>query len=117
MGSIFLLVQYTAIVIWIYCQSSWKHSGQSSWKHSGQSSWKHSGLSSLKRLEISSLQQNYYHTKRKLPKSDLGEVDREECNCIRLARQFGHHMKDYRYRFFTYVLFQTPTLCVVQNVG
>ena len=31
-GSIFLLVLYKAIVIFIYCKLSWKHTGQSSWK-------------------------------------------------------------------------------------
>ena len=36
------------------------------------------------------------------------EVDREECNCIRLAEQFAHLMEEYRERFLTYVLLQTP---------
>ena len=40
---------------------------------------------------------------------DPVEVDREERNCMRLARQFCHLMKVYRERFFTYVLFQSPT--------
>ena len=40
---------------------------------------------------------------------DPDEVDREDRNCIRLARQFGHLMEEYRERFFTYVLFQSPT--------
>ena len=35
---------------------------------------------------------------------DPDEVDREECNCIHLAEQFGHSMEGYRERFFTYVL-------------
>ena len=38
------------------------------------------------------------------------EVDREECNCIRLAEQLAHLMEEYRERFFTYVLLQSPTL-------
>ena len=37
---------------------------------------------------------------------DPDEVDREECNCIRLAEQFGHLMEEYRERFFTYALLQ-----------
>ena len=43
------------------------------------------------------------------PQRDPGEVDREERNCIRLAQQFGHLVEEYRERFFTYVLFQSPT--------
>ena len=41
---------------------------------------------------------------------DPDEVDREERNC--LSRQFGHLMEEYRERFFTYVLFQSPTRSV-----
>ena len=40
---------------------------------------------------------------------DPDEVDCEECNCIRLAEQFGHLMKEYRERYSTYVLLQSPT--------
>ena len=40
---------------------------------------------------------------------DPDEVDREECNYIRLAEQFGHLMEEYRERFFTYVLLHSPT--------
>ena len=81
-GSIFLLVLYKAIVISIYCQLSWKHTCQSSWK----------------RLEISSLQQNYYRTKRGCTRKwhaqrDPDEVDREDRNCTRLARQFGQRVQ------------------------
>ena len=32
-------------------------------------------------------------------KRDPDEVDREERNCIRLARQFSHLVKEYRERF------------------
>ena len=32
---------------------------------------------------------------------DPAEVDREDRNCIRLAQQFGHLMKEYRERFLT----------------
>ena len=39
---------------------------------------------------------------------DPDEVDREE----HLARQFYHIMKEYRERFFIYVLFQSPTRSV-----
>ena len=35
---------------------------------------------------------------------DPDEVDREECNCIRLAKQFRHLVEEYRERFFTYLL-------------
>ena len=31
-GSISRLVLYKAIAVFIYCQSTWKHTGQSSWK-------------------------------------------------------------------------------------
>ena len=44
------------------------------------------------------------------------EVDREECNCIRLAEHFAHLMKEYRYRFFTCVLLQSPTLRVAAHL-
>ena len=40
---------------------------------------------------------------------DPDDVECEERNCMRLARQFCHLMKEYRQRFFTYVLFQPPT--------
>ena len=37
------------------------------------------------------------------------EVEREERNCMRLARQFYHLVEVYRERFFIYVLFQSLT--------
>ena len=37
------------------------------------------------------------------------EVDWVKCDCIRQAEQFGHLMEEYRERFFTYVLLQSPT--------
>ena len=37
-------------------------------------------------------------------------------NCMRLARQFCHLMKEYRERFFTYVLFQPPTRSVAAHL-
>ena len=40
---------------------------------------------------------------------DPVEVDWVECDCIRQAEQFGHLMKEYRERFFTCVLLQSPT--------
>ena len=40
---------------------------------------------------------------------DPDEVERAEHNCMRLARQFYHLVEEYRERFFTYVLFQSPT--------
>ena len=40
---------------------------------------------------------------------DPDEVEREERNCLQLARQFYHLVEEYRERFFTYVLFQSPT--------
>ena len=39
---------------------------------------------------------------------DPKEVESEERNCMRLARQFYHLVKEYRERFFTYVLFHSP---------
>ena len=69
-----------------------------------------------KKHNFSSQQQNYYLTKRcctrklqKVGMHNLIEVDREESNCIHLAQQFSHLMKEYRERFFTYVLCQSPT--------
>ena len=40
---------------------------------------------------------------------DPDEVECEERNCLRLARQFYRLVEEYRERFFTYVLFQSPT--------
>ena len=38
---------------------------------------------------------------------DPDEVDWVECDCILQAEQFAHLMKEYRERFFTYVLLQS----------
>ena len=43
---------------------------------------------------------------------DPDEVKREERNCMRLAQQFCHLMKEYREQSFTYVLFQPTTRSV-----
>ena len=43
-------------------------------------------------------------------------VDWVECGCIRQAEQFGHHMEEYRERFFTYVLLQSPTQSVATHL-
>ena len=47
---------------------------------------------------------------------DPDEVDREERNCIRLFQQFIHLVEEYRERFFTYVLFQSPTRSVAAHL-
>ena len=47
---------------------------------------------------------------------DPEEEDREEPNCIRLSRQFDHLMKEYRERFFTYALFQSPTRSIAAHL-
>ena len=47
---------------------------------------------------------------------DPDEVDPEERNCMRLARQFCHLMKEYRERFFTYALFHSPTWIVAVHL-
>ena len=47
---------------------------------------------------------------------DPDEVDHEERNCMRLARQFCNLMKEYRERFFTYALFQSPTQSVAAHL-
>ena len=39
---------------------------------------------------------------------DPVEVDWVESDCIRQAEQFAHLMEEYRERFFTYVLLQSP---------
>ena len=44
------------------------------------------------------------------------EVDREERNCMRLARQFYHLMKEYIERFFTYLLSQSPAQSVATHL-
>ena len=106
--SIFLLVLYKAIVIFIYCQSSWKHTCQSSWKHTCQSSWKHTDQSSWKHTCQSSWKHTDQFTTTESYKEvlydeateewytqrDPDEVGREERNCIRLSRQFGHLMEE-----------------------
>ena len=40
---------------------------------------------------------------------DPDQVEREECNCMRLAPQFYQLVAESRERFSTYVLFQSPT--------
>ena len=47
---------------------------------------------------------------------DPDEVDREDHNCTRLARQFGYLMEEYRERFFTYALFQSPTRSIAAHL-
>ena len=47
---------------------------------------------------------------------DPDEVDREDRNCTRLARQFGHIMEEYRERFFTCIIFQSPTRSVAAHL-
>ena len=47
---------------------------------------------------------------------DPDEVDREERNCMRLDRPFCNLMKEYRERFFSYVLFQSPTQSVAAHL-
>ena len=47
---------------------------------------------------------------------DPDEVEREERNCMRLARQFYHLMKAYRERFVTYVLFQSQTRSIAAHL-
>ena len=44
-------------------------------------------------------------TKEWYAQRDPDEVDREECNCMRSARNFCHLIKEFRERYFTYVLF------------
>ena len=44
------------------------------------------------------------------------EVDWVECDCILQAEQFGHLMEEYRERFFTYVLLQSPTQSVATHL-
>ena len=43
-------------------------------------------------------------------------MDREECNCMCLAQQFCHLMTEYKERFFTYVLFQSPIQSVAAHL-
>ena len=47
---------------------------------------------------------------------DPDVVEREERNCMRFARQFCHLMKEYRVRFFTYVLFQSPKRSIAAHL-
>ena len=47
---------------------------------------------------------------------DSDEVDWVEYDCIRLTEQFGHLMEEYRVRFFTYVLLQSPTQYVATHL-
>ena len=48
---------------------------------------------------------------------DPDEVEREERNCMCLARQFCYPMKEYGERFFTYVLFRSPTRSVAAHLA
>ena len=43
-------------------------------------------------------------------------MDLVECDCIRKAEQFAHLMEEYRERFFTYVLLQSPTKSLAANL-
>ena len=47
---------------------------------------------------------------------DSDEVEREELNCMCLVRQLCYLMKECRERFFTYVLFQSPTRSVATHL-
>ena len=47
---------------------------------------------------------------------DPEEMDHEECNCMHLDRQFCYLMKEYRERFFTYVLFQSLTRSIAAHL-
>ena len=47
---------------------------------------------------------------------DPDEVERKERNCMRLGRQFYHLVEEYRERFFTYVLFQSPTQSIATHL-
>ena len=47
---------------------------------------------------------------------DSVEVDWVECDCIRQAEQFAYFMEEYRERFFTYVLLQSPTQSVAAHL-
>ena len=47
---------------------------------------------------------------------DPDEVEREERNCMRLARQFYYLVEEYRERVFTYVLFQSPTPSIATHL-
>ena len=44
------------------------------------------------------------------------EVEREERNCMRLAHQFYQLVDEYRERFFTDVLFQSPTQSAARHL-
>ena len=43
-------------------------------------------------------------------------MEREERDCMRLAWQFCHLMKEYRERYFTYVLFHPSTRRVAEHL-
>ena len=47
---------------------------------------------------------------------DLNEVEREEHNCTRLAHQFCLAIKEYRERFFTYLLSKPSTWSVATHL-
>ena len=47
---------------------------------------------------------------------DPDEVDLEDRNNTRLARQFVHLMEEYRERFLTYILFQSPTRSIAAHL-
>ena len=49
------------------------------------------------------------------PQCDPVEVDWVKYDCIRQAEQFAHLMEEYRERFFTYLLLQSPTQSVATH--
>ena len=96
-GSISLLVLYKAIVISIM------EAYRSVIMEALRDQFTATELLSYKEVLFAEATEEWYAQR------DPDEVDRGERNCIRLAQQFGHLVKEYRERVFTYVLFQSPT--------
>ena len=99
-GSIFLLVIYKAIVIML---SVITEEYRSVILEAIREQFTATELLSYKEVLYEEATGEWY------AQCDPDEVDREDRNCIRLARRFSHLMEEYRERFFTYVLFQSST--------
>ena len=101
-----LLVLYKAIVIYISIMEAYRSVIMEAFRDQFTAS----ELLSYKEVLFEEATEEWYAQR------DPDEVDREERNCIRLAKQFDHLVEEYRDRFFTYVLFQSPTRSVATHL-
>ena len=88
MDSIFLLVLYEVVIIYIYILSVIMEAFRSVIIEAFRDQFTATELLSYKEV--------LYDEATVYAQRDPGEVDHEECNCMRLAQQFCHLMKEYR---------------------